>query len=56
VTRELGSALLPAPIAALIDKEFSDAREHWPTALPTPEPAMVGAANKLFRRWVSRLS
>jgi uncharacterized protein len=56
VTRELGSAPLPAPIAALIDKEFSDARGHWPTALPTPEPAMVGAANELFRRWVSRSS
>ena len=54
VTRELGSAPLPAPIAALIDTEFSEARERWPTALLHPEPAMVAAANDLLRRWVNR--
>jgi predicted nucleotidyltransferase len=54
VTRELGSAPLPAPIAALIDAEFSDARERWPTTLASPEAGMVAAANELFQLWIGR--
>jgi len=51
ITRELGTGPLPAPVAALIDAEFAVAREVWPAVLAGPEPAIVAAANKLFRRW-----
>jgi uncharacterized protein len=54
LTRELGSAPLPAPIAALIDAEFGAAREHWPEAVAAPEPTAVKAANELFQRWIDR--
>jgi uncharacterized protein len=54
VTRELGLAPLPAPIATLIDEEFAAAREHWPEAVAAPEPAAVKGANELFQRWIDR--
>jgi uncharacterized protein len=51
-TRELGTGALPAPIGALIDAEFSTARELWLTGPVRLEPAMVAAANDFFLRWV----
>lgn len=54
VTRELGAGLLPAPITALIDVEFATARECWPSVTARPEPAIVAAANDLYRRWIMR--
>src|SRR5262245_26578727 len=53
-TRELGTGVLPVPIAALIDAEFSAAREHWLSGQWRPEPATVAAANDLFRKWPLR--
>ena len=51
-TRELGSGPLPAPVAALIDAEFANAREQWlDEPLPLERDA-VAAADALFRRWV----
>ena len=52
-TRELGSGPLPAPIGALIDAEFTLARELWLREDGRAEPATVEAANGLFRRWAS---
>jgi predicted nucleotidyltransferase len=54
VTRELGTDLLPAPIAALIDAEFAAARELWLDKPFRVESAALAAANALFRRWVLR--
>jgi predicted nucleotidyltransferase len=54
ITRELGSAPLPEPIRQLIDAEFEIARTSGATEAPTPEPAMVAAANELLRRWAAR--
>lgn len=53
-TRELGTDLLPSPIAALIDAEFAAAREHWLDQPIRVEPVALAAANELFRRWVLR--
>ena len=55
VTRELGVAPLPPPIAALIDAEFAIARDSLPAKAERPHPAMVSGANELFRRWVGCL-
>jgi predicted nucleotidyltransferase len=52
VTRELGLGRLPPPIAALIDAEFAIARELLPAQVERLDPAIVSAANDLFRRWV----
>lgn len=52
VTRELGEGPLPAPIGALIDQEFAQAREHWRDEPWRPERDAVVAADALFRRWV----
>lgn len=48
-TRELGTGMLPGPVAGLIDDEFATARELWPRE--AMEPATVDAANELFRSW-----
>jgi predicted nucleotidyltransferase len=52
VTRELGEGPLPAPIGALIDAEFAQARERWLDQPSRPDPEAVAAADGLFRRWV----
>jgi uncharacterized protein len=52
VTRELGVGPLPAEIGALIDAEFSAARDIWPGEPERPDPAITAAANDLLRRWV----
>jgi predicted nucleotidyltransferase len=54
VTRELGTAPLPAPVGALIDAEFTLARELWPSEPWRPEPAVVAQANAFLRRWLRR--
>jgi hypothetical protein len=54
VTRELGTAPLPPAIGALIDAEFSLARELWPSAPWRPEAAVVAEANAFRRRWIRR--
>jgi predicted nucleotidyltransferase len=53
-TRELGSGPLPPAIAALIDREFAEARERWRDAPWRPAPAAIAAADLLFRRWLLR--
>jgi predicted nucleotidyltransferase len=52
VTRELGSGPLPAPIGALIDAEFTLAREIWPAEPGRPATEVVAAANVFLRRWI----
>jgi predicted nucleotidyltransferase len=52
VTRELGVGPLPKPIAALIDAEFTIARESFAAKSERLDPAIVAAANHLFRRWI----
>jgi predicted nucleotidyltransferase len=52
-TRELGSGPLPPAIAALIDEEFSIAREIWPRTARRPNSESLTAANVLFRRWIA---
>jgi predicted nucleotidyltransferase len=52
VTRELGSGPLPAPIGALIDAEFTLAREIWPAEPWRPAAEVVAAANVFLRRWI----
>lgn len=54
VTRELGSEMLPVPIATLIDTEFAAARDHWPDQPWQVDDADLAAADALFRRWVLR--
>jgi predicted nucleotidyltransferase len=56
VTRELGTGTLPPAIGALIDAEFETARETWAHEAWRPEPAMVTAANDLFRHWAGQQS
>ena len=53
VTRELGTGALPGPIGALIDAEFTTAREVWPSEPWRPEPAEVAAADALLRIWIT---
>ena len=53
VTRELGTGALPGPIGALIDAEFTTAREFWPSEPRRPEPATVAAADDFFRAWMA---
>jgi predicted nucleotidyltransferase len=53
-TRELGSGALPPPIGALIDREFALARTLWLREPLQPDPAVMDAADALFRRWVER--
>jgi uncharacterized protein len=53
VTRELGTGSLPEPIGALIDAEFATARSHWLREPRRVDPAVVAAADDLFRRWVA---
>ena len=55
VTRELGVGPLPKPIAALIDAEFTIARESLAAKSERLDPAVVAAANHLFRRWVAHV-
>jgi uncharacterized protein len=55
-TRELGTGVLPPPIAALIDAEFAMAREHWSGEDWRAEPATVAAADDLFRRWAQNVA
>jgi predicted nucleotidyltransferase len=52
VTRELGTGPLPAPVGALIDAEFAQARAQCQREAWRPEPESVTAANGFFRRWV----
>jgi hypothetical protein len=52
-TRELGTGALPGPIGALIDAEFTTAREVWPSEPWRPEPAEVAAADALLRIWIT---
>jgi predicted nucleotidyltransferase len=56
ITRELGSALLPAPIEAFIDGEFAIARETLPARSPHVPDDAKQAADALFRTWVRRLA
>jgi predicted nucleotidyltransferase len=51
-TRELGTGPLPAPVGALIDAEFAQARAQCQREAWRPEPESVIAANGFFRRWV----
>ena len=55
VTRELGSALIPAPIAAFIDDEFAAARAILPQRSPPVTEKAKQAAETLFRTWLKRL-
>src|SRR5262249_56076622 len=48
VTRELGTGPLPTPVGALIDAEFSTARELWPSEPMRPAPEAVAAAPPPF--------
>jgi predicted nucleotidyltransferase len=52
MTHELGSGPLPDPIRLLIDAEFETARDRWLKDEWRPAPAMIEAADTLFRRWV----
>jgi predicted nucleotidyltransferase len=52
VTRELGKAPLPAAIGALIDAEFTTARELWPSEPWQPEAAVIDRANSFLRKWL----
>jgi predicted nucleotidyltransferase len=52
ITRELGTGPLPAPVGALIDAEFAQARAQCQREAWRPEPESVTAANGFFRRWV----
>ena len=51
-TRELGTSALPGPIGALIDSEFSKARDLWPSEPWRPDASVVTEANSFFRNWV----
>jgi predicted nucleotidyltransferase len=51
-TRELGSGVLPPPIAELVDGEFQTAATLWSGEVQPIEPEMRDAADDLFRRWV----
>jgi predicted nucleotidyltransferase len=53
-TRELGTSALPGPIGALIDAEFSKARDLWPSEPWRPDKLVVDEANSFFRAWVGR--
>jgi predicted nucleotidyltransferase len=53
VSRELGTGALPGPVAALIDSEFTTARDLWPSQPWRPEPVMVAAADALLRTWMA---
>ena len=53
VSRELGTGPLPGPVATLIDSEFANARDLWPSEPWRPEPAMVAAADALLRTWLA---
>jgi hypothetical protein len=55
-TRELGSALLPKPIASFIDEEFAIAGETLPARSPHVADEAKSAAERLFRFWVRRLA
>jgi predicted nucleotidyltransferase len=55
-TRELGTGLLPRPIAELIDHEFVTARERLPCQPLRPDKAAIAAADVLFRRWINMKS
>ncbi len=55
VTRELGRAPLPRPLAAFIDGEFALARETLPMRTPQLGDDAKRAAESLFRTWVHRL-
>jgi predicted nucleotidyltransferase len=55
-TRELGTGPLPAAIGAIIDTEFSLARELWPDRPGRPDVHSREAAEALFRRWVERVA
>jgi predicted nucleotidyltransferase len=55
VTRELGKAPLPRPLAAFIDGEFAIARETLPARTPHVPDEARHAAETLFRTWVRRL-
>jgi predicted nucleotidyltransferase len=55
-TRELGSGLLPKPIAELMDHEFVTARERLLGQPQRPDKGAIGAADVLFRRWVNMKS
>jgi predicted nucleotidyltransferase len=52
-TRELGTGLLPRPIAEFIDHEFVMARDGLPRQPLRPDKAAIGAADVLFRRWIN---
>src|ERR1700676_4878381 len=51
-SRELGTSALPKPIGALIDLEFSKARDLWPSEPWRPDASVVGEGNSFFRNWV----
>jgi hypothetical protein len=54
VTSELGEGTLPAPIGRLIDDEFAIFRDASLDDAWRPDAAAVAAADRLFRRWVTR--
>jgi predicted nucleotidyltransferase len=56
VTRELGSAPLPAPIERFVDEEFAIADETLPPRSVRLSPEGKAAAEILFREWTERLS
>lgn len=56
VTRELGSAPLPKPVAAFIEGEFAIGRETLPERSPRISEDAQWAGEALFRAWVRRLA
>lgn len=55
VTRELGSAPLPAPISAFVDGEFEIAAEVFPKQPGSIDPAKQDAAERFFRRMLDHV-
>lgn len=55
VTRELGDAVIPPPIASFIDEEFAVARAILPQRSAPVTDEAKRAAEVLFRTWVKRL-
>lgn len=55
VTRELGSAPLPAPISEFVDREFEIAAEAFPKPPGPIDPARQDAAERFFRRMLDHV-
>jgi hypothetical protein len=56
VTRELGSALLPRPIAGFLDAEFAAAREAFPSEPVAISTEARAEAAAFFRESVRRFA